>query len=303
MSPPLLITGTSGQLGHALARLAARQGTPHVAVSRPQFDFDRPETLEHCLAAVRPCAVVNAAAYTAVDAAETDQAAAERANAAGPARLAALCARHGIPLIHVSTDYVFDGRKRLPYIEEDPANPASVYGASKRAGEIAVLASGAAAVILRTSWLYGAYGRNFVRTMLNAALESRPLRVVDDQTGCPTAAEDLAKAILQITGQIQGGWREAYRGIFHAACAGETSWHGFARAIFAAAAPQGLAMPALTPIHTAEWPAPAPRPANSTLDCAKLAGTFGCFLPPWQQSLPEVVAELLHAEREVERLH
>ncbi len=193
--------------------------------------------------------MVNAAAYTAVDAAETDAAAAARANHEGPAALAALCAAAGVPLIHVSTDYVFDGRKAAPYTEADPTAPQGVYGATKLAGEQAVLAAGARAIVMRTSWVYSATGKNFVRTMLNAAQRMQAqgdgvarLRVVADQQGCPTSADDLAAAILNIAGAIlSDGWREAYGGVVHAAGSGATTWHGLAVATFEAAFRHGKA--------------------------------------------------------------
>ena len=293
----MLITGASGQLGDALAKLASRRGLDFVAVSRPDFDFDRPETIDACFAAAKPSLVINAAAYTAVDAAETNQAAADRGNHTGPARLAALCAGAGIPFIHISTDYVFDGGKGAPYVETDTPNPSGVYGASKRAGELAVLATGAPAIILRTAWVYAAHGKNFARTMLNAARKTSTLRVVQDQKGTPTAAIDLATAILDIAALLQSsGWKSEYGGIFHATGAGETNWHGFATAIFAAAADLGFPSPAITQIATADWPTPARRPADSRLNCTKLTETFGCELPPWQATLPSVVAALLRLD-------
>jgi dTDP-4-dehydrorhamnose reductase len=297
MNRPLLITGASGQLGDALARLAARRNIAYVAMRRPEFDFDRPETMDAALATVKPWAVLNAAAYTAVDAAERDADAARQANHIGPARLAALCAAADIPLLHVSTDYVFDGCKGSPYIEEDATNPAGVYGATKRDGELAVLTSGAKAIILRTAWIYSAHGKNFARTMLNAARNTGHLRVVADQKGTPTAAGDLAGAMLEITARLQGGWRAEYGGIFHATCAGETSWHGFACAIFAAAAAHGIAVREVDAITTTEWPTPAKRPADSRLDCTKLFHVFGCRLPPWEQALPGIVSNLLQVDR------
>ena len=293
MKGPILITGATGQLGHALADLARQRGLEHVAVSRPEFDFESGETIDVCLAISKPWLVVNAAAYTAVDAAETDAAAADRANHGGPARIAEYCAAAGIPLIHISTDYVFDGAKGSPYVETDPTHPAGIYGASKRAGELAVLGSGAQAIILRTAWIYSAHGKNFARTMLNAARKTNALRVVADQKGTPTAAPDLAAAILDIAALLALGWKPNYRGIFHATCAGETSWHGFAEAIFAAAARSGLQSPTLTAIRTEDWPTPAKRPADSRLDCSKLALTFGVRLPAWQASVPPIVRQLL----------
>ncbi|HTJ90937.1 MAG TPA: dTDP-4-dehydrorhamnose reductase, partial [Acidocella sp.] len=228
----LLITGGSGQLGHALGQLTAARGLNATMAARPECDFDRPETLDAAFHAARPRLVINAAAYTAVDRAETDEEAALRANRDGPARLASLCREAGIPLIHVSTDYVFDGTKGAPYIETDAPAPASAYGRSKLAGEMAVLESGADAIILRTAWVYAAHGKNFLRTMLGAAAAGRDLRVVADQKGTPTAAPDLAGAILDIACRIEkNGFDPAWRGIYHATGSGETTWFGFAEAI------------------------------------------------------------------------
>jgi dTDP-4-dehydrorhamnose reductase len=296
MSGGILITGGSGQLGAELARLAAARRLGATVVSRPDFDFDRPDTIAAALRAASPSLVINPAAYTAVDQAESDEAAALRANRDGPALLAALCRAAGIPLIHVSTDYVFDGSKGAPYLETDTPNPACAYGRTKLAGEQQILASGADAIILRTAWVYAASGKNFLRTMLGAARAGRALRVVADQKGTPTAAPDLARAILDIAGQIAaGGFAPHWRGVYHATNSGETTWFGFAQAIFAAAAPLGLKPPALTPIATADWPTPARRPADSRLDTAKLATTFGLRLPDWREALSPIVREALGA--------
>jgi dTDP-4-dehydrorhamnose reductase len=285
-----LITGGSGQLGDSLARLAASRGLEFVAVSRPDFDFMRPASIDECFMAAGPSVVINAAAYTAVDAAESHRAEAEAGNHTGPLRLAELCAAADVPFIHVSTDYVFDGAKGASYTEEDATNPTGVYGATKRDGEVAILNTGAKAIILRTAWVYAAHGKNFARTMLNAARKTNTLRVVADQRGTPTAAPDLAAAILDIAGIVQSsGWNDSYRGIFHATGAGETTWHGFATAIFEEA---GL-HPEVIPITTADWPTPAKRPADSRLDCGKLARVFGCRLPEWRASLPGIVDALV----------
>ncbi|HEY4040451.1 MAG TPA: dTDP-4-dehydrorhamnose reductase, partial [Rhodopila sp.] len=206
---PILVTGGAGQLASALA---AAPGV--LRVGRPAFDFDQPSTIEAVFRSTAPRLVVNAAAYTAVDAAETDAAAAYRANADGPAAVARLCAEADVPLIHISTDYVFDGGKATPYQEVDPVAPQCVYGASKLAGETAVRASGARAIILRTAWVYAAVGKNFVRTMLTVGKIRDRLTVVADQQGCPTAAADLAAAILAIIARIEHtGWDEAFGGI------------------------------------------------------------------------------------------
>ncbi|HET9018452.1 MAG TPA: dTDP-4-dehydrorhamnose reductase [Acetobacteraceae bacterium] len=279
----ILVTGGAGQVAQALADAAGRH-TLRV-VGRPDFDFDRPETLRAVLDEAAPSLVVNAAAYTAVDKAETDQDAAWRANRDGPAILAAWCAGRGARLIHISTDYVFDGLKGAPYTEDDETSPTGVYGASKRAGEEAVLASGAKALILRTSWVYAPRGKNFVLTMLNAARKTDRLRVVADQRGCPTAAADLADAILALADR----WDGSTGGIFHAAGNGETTWHGLAEAVFARAEPHGLRRPTLEAIATEDWPTPARRPPDSRLDCARLAQTFGVALPRWEDSVARTV--------------
>jgi dTDP-4-dehydrorhamnose reductase len=285
---PILVTGGTGQLARALARAAGERRL--AVVGRPEFDFDRPETLLGPLAAAAPVLVVNAAAYTAVDKAESDADAAYRANRDGPAVLARWCAEAAVPLIHVSTDYVFDGLKGAPYVEDDPTNPTGVYGASKLAGEQAVLAAGGRALVLRTSWVYAARGKNFVLTMLNAARKTDHLRVVADQVGCPTAAPDLAAAILAIADRVlAGGWDDAWNGIYHACGSGATSWYGLASAAFEAAAERGPRPPTLTPIATADWPTPARRPPDSRLDCGKLDRVFGVRLPEWRVGLSRVV--------------
>ncbi len=279
----ILVTGGNGQVARALAKAAGAR-TLRV-VGRPEFDFDRPETLRAVLDAAAPSLVVNAAAYTAVDKAESEPDAAFRANRDGPALLAAWCAAHGARLIHISTDYVFDGLKGAPYVEDDETSPTGIYGASKLAGEAAVLASGAPALVLRTSWVYAATGKNFVLTMLNAARRTDRLRVVADQRGCPTSAADLAAAILALA----DAWDGREGGLFHAAGSGAATWHGLAEAVFARAARHGLRRPTVEAIATADWPTPARRPPDSRLDCARLARRFGVALPPWEASVARVV--------------
>lgn len=292
MSPsaPILVTGGAGQLASALAELG---GARVVRLGRPALDFDRPESLDEALQAHAPALVVNAAAWTAVDAAEQEPEAAWRANADGPARLARLCAGRGIPLVHVSTDYVFDGLKHAPYTEEDAPNPTGVYGRSKLAGEQAALAAWDRVAVLRTSWVYSPVGKNFVRTMLAAAGRGIPLRVVADQRGCPTSAPDLAEAILSVADRALAGWRPDYGGVFHAAGTGDTTWHGLAVAAFEAAARHGRPVPDVVPITTAEWPTPARRPPDSRLDCARLAQVFGVRLPPWRDGVARTVEAAL----------
>lgn len=287
---PILVTGGAGQLATALER---EGGAAIHRVGRPAFDFDRPDSLAETFRAVRPAMVVNAAAWTAVDAAEADPDAAGRANRDGPAILAALCADAGVPLIHVSTDYVFDGNKGAPYVEADPTSPTGVYGTTKLEGEQAVLAACPRAVVLRTSWVYSATGKNFVRTMLGAAQKTKRLRVVADQRGCPTAAHDLAVGILAIVRVLQAGWQPGHAGVFHMAGQGDTTWHGLAAAVFEDAARHGHPVPAVDAIATADWPTPARRPPDSRLDCSKLHEVFGVLLPDWRASVSRTVDELL----------
>ncbi len=292
----ILATGGAGQLATALAR---QGGDAVLRVGRPAFDFDRPETVARTMAWARPALVVNAAAWTAVDAAEAAPDDARRANRDGPELLARLCAKFGIPLIHVSTDYVFDGDKGEPYVETDRTRPTGVYGETKLAGEQAVLAACPRAIVLRTSWVYSDTGRNFVRTMLAAAQKTDRLRVVADQKGCPTAARDLADAILAIAAQATQAWRDDFAGVFHTAGDGWTTWHGLAEAVFRHAEAHGRRAPIVEAIRTEDWPTPARRPLDSRLDCGKLARVFGLRQPAWPGSVARTVDDLLatHAER------
>jgi dTDP-4-dehydrorhamnose reductase len=297
---PVLVTGGTGQLASALA---AAGKTDVRRVGRPVFDFDHPDNVETTLRSVAPRLVINAAAYTAVDAAETDAEAAYRANRDGPAILARLCAAADIPLIHVSTDYVFDGAKSEPYVESDPVSPQGVYGASKLAGEQAVLATGAKIIVVRTAWVYAATGKNFVRTMLALGKTRDCLTIVADQYGCPTAAADLATAILALVDRFdRTGWLPEYQGIVHAAGSGHTSWYGLAVATFAEAARHGTRAPELVPIAAADWPTPAKRPANSRLDCSRLHKVFEVALPAWRPSLAGTIDAIFAAQPESKRL-
>lgn len=294
----ILVTGASGQLGDALSQRLELRGTPFLAVQRPGFDFEKPETVKNCFDTAKPSLVINAAAYTAVDKAESEQDAARAGNHTGPLALAKLCAAADIPFIHVSTDYVFDGNKGAPYLEIDPTSPTGVYGATKRDGEEAILAAGAKAIILRTAWVYSAHGKNFARTMLNAGRKMPELRVVADQRGTPTAAGDLANAILAIADRLKStGWQPGYQGVFHATNTGETSWHGFAAAIFETAGKLGYQTPVVKPITTADWPTPTRRPPDSRLDCGLLLQTFGIALPEWHESLPSVVEAIVQRDK------
>jgi dTDP-4-dehydrorhamnose reductase len=285
---PILITGGSGQLATYLERAAG--DLPVRRIGRPELDFDAPDTITAILADITPRMIINAAAYTAVDKAESEPAAADRANHIGPKLLAEYAARAGIPLIHVSTDYVFDGAKGAAYVETDAPSPTGVYGATKLAGEQAVLAAHPRSIVLRTSWVYSAIGRNFMLTMLNAAQRMPKLRVVEDQIGNPTNAGDLAEAIITIAAMIERhGWRDSYHGVFHASGSGFTSWYGFAEAIFRHSAPHGAPVSEIEAIGTADWPTPARRPADSRLDSSRLGDVFGVQLPPWEASLIKTI--------------
>jgi dTDP-4-dehydrorhamnose reductase len=292
---PILIVGGSGQLARSLELLA--DDRPVLRIGRPALDFDALDAIPGVLAGIAPRLIINAAAYTAVDQAETEPDAADRANHLGPALLARHCEAAGIALVHVSTDYVFDGAKGAPYVETDGPNPTGVYGATKLAGEQAVLAACSRAVVLRTSWVYAATGKNFVLTMLGAAKRFPQLRVVGDQIGCPTNADDLAAAIWAIADRVLAqGFHPNGHGVFHAAGTGATSWHGLATAIFEEAARFGLTPPEVEAITTADWPTPARRPADSRLNCDRLAAVFGVRLPDWRPSLAATIQLIYEAE-------
>ncbi len=297
---PILVAGRSGQLARCLVESAARRGTNLVAIGRPQLDLEHAGSVEQLARAIEPSAMVNAAAYTAVDRAESQPERAFAVNRDGAGQLAAQAQKMGVPLIHISTDYVFDGRKSSSYDETDAAAPLGVYGRSKLEGEGAVRTACPAAVVLRTSWVYSPYGRNFVTTMLRLAETQDQVRVVDDQWGAPTAASDLADAILDILGQVDGDGFGSRAGLYHLAGQGEATWHVLASAIFAGWARRGRRVPKLVAIKSAEYSAPAPRPANSRLDCAKIEGEFGIRLPPWRRSL-DACLDRLSVEAELQR--
>lgn len=289
----ILVTGQGGQLATGLAESLPAQGFEAIPVGQPDFEFDQPRTVERGFADAAPDAVINCAAWTAVDAAEDDEAGAFRANALGPLMLARLCARRGIPLLQLSTDYVYDGRKGAPYVETDAPNPLGAYGRTKLAGEWAALAHNPMTAVFRTAWVFSPVGKNFVRTMLAVGAQRPELRVVADQHGNPTAAPDLADALARVLARIrETGWRDAYRGAFHMAGGGHANWHEFAEAIFRAAAPHGGPRPAVHPIATHEYPTKATRPADGRMDQAKLHDTFGVSLPSWQEGLARVIGAL-----------
>jgi len=285
---PILVTGGSGQVGGALTRLAGTD-VEIVAPTRDTLDL-MDSTALTTLAGSRPwAAIVNCAAYTAVDKAESDVVAAWRVNALAPAALAAASNAAGVPILHVSTDYVFSGAKADFYVEDDSVAPLGVYGASKLGGELAVRSANPRHVILRTAWVVSATGSNFVKTMLRLGAERPHLRVVADQKGCPTSADDIARAILTILGRIGDG---PY-GTYHFVNAGQASWHDLAERVFARAAAHGRAIPSVEPITTSDYPTPAARPANSRLATAKIMRDFGISPRDWHEAIDEIVDTLL----------
>ena len=287
----ILVFGASGQIGREVCRAAWPPRYAILPLDRKAVDITKSAAVSAMLARETPDLVINLAAYTAVDRAESEPEVAWAANCAGAAHIAGACDESATPLVHLSTDYVFDGRKTGPYREEDAVGPLGVYGRSKEAGERAVRAAVARHMILRTAWVFGAYGANFVKTMLRLAAERPVLRVVADQRGCPTAAADIAAALMVIAAHIERG--EAKWGTYHFVGAGAASWHSFAQAIFDRAAPQLAACPQVEPITTEQYPTPARRPMNSVLDCRKIEEVFGISSPPWRTALATVIRELL----------
>lgn len=286
VQPTILVTGVDGQVGYELLRSLQGLGRV-VACNRAVLDLSDPSAIRSFVRETKPSIIVNPAAYTAVDKAETDIEAATRLNADAPRVFAEEAARSGAVLIHYSTDYVFDGTKEGPYGEDDATSPQNVYGSSKLAGERAIAETDCAHLILRTSWVYGRRGKNFLLTMLALGAQRPELRVVADQFGAPTWANTIAAATAHIVAQgVAAGtpdwWRER-SGLYHLTSAGKTSWHGFAQAIFDMAMPG--AGPQVHPIPASEYPVPAKRPANSCLSSAKLAETFGLVLPLWRDAL------------------
>jgi dTDP-4-dehydrorhamnose reductase len=280
-----LITGKNGQVGMELSRLYHPLGDV-VVTGREECDLSSEQSIRDTVRQVKPAVIINAGAYTAVDLAEKERDLCFAINAAAPRVLAEEAARLDALLIHYSTDYVFDGEKSEPYLESDPINPVSVYGASKAAGEAAIAEVAGQYLVLRTSWVYASQGKNFLRTMLRLGAERSELRVVDDQFGAPTSAAAIATATARLAEQYVEIPEAA--GVYHMTAAGSTSWCGFARAIFAAGVLP--TQPRVQPIPSSDYPTPARRPANSVLANDKFAHTFGFRLPSWQQQLDQVLA-------------
>ncbi|MGN6848884.1 MAG: dTDP-4-dehydrorhamnose reductase [Sphingomicrobium sp.] len=294
MAARLLVTGREGQVARSLVERARGSDVEIVPLGRSKLDLTAPEeTIISAIAAARPDGVVSAAAYTQVDKAESEPEFAFAVNEAGARAVARAAHKLRVPLIHLSTDYVFNGTKEGAYVEGDPPEPTGVYGASKLAGEQAVLAEHENSVILRTAWVYSPFGSNFVKTMLRLAGDRKEITVVSDQRGNPTSALDIADGVLTIAANLLAGSDPAQRGIFHMTATGDASWAEFAEAIFAASADAGGPTAFVRPITTADYPTPAKRPANSRLDCAKLERVHCVRLPSWRSSLPQLVNRLV----------
>ncbi|TIV59858.1 dTDP-4-dehydrorhamnose reductase [Mesorhizobium sp.] len=293
----LAVTGREGQVAASLVEAArGRDGVEVVAVGRPALDLARPDTVLAALEATRPEIVVSAAAYTAVDQAEDEKDLAFAVNAIGAGKVAEAAARLGVPVIHLSTDYVFDGTKDGAYVETDPTAPLGVYGASKLAGEEAVAAANPRHLILRTAWVYSPFGKNFVKTMLRLSTDRDEISVVADQWGNPTSALDIADAILHAAARLQDDKNFAAFGVYHLAGEGETNWSGCARHVMGASRALGGPHARVRDIATVDYPTKALRPANSRLSSVKFEDVFQWRAPPWRASVEAVASRLVGGE-------
>lgn len=299
----IAVTGRDGQVARALAERGPGEGVTILRLGRPDLDLTRTDTILPVLRAARPDAVVNAAAYTAVDAAEREPDLADAVNHRGAGAVARAAAILDVPVIQLSTDYVFDGASPRPYRPDDPAGPLGVYGRTKFLGERAVAAAHPRAVILRTSWIYGPFGRNFVTAMLALAAARDEVAVVDDQHGCPTAALDLAGGLIAVARQLRDGTPARpdaeLGGTFHMAGQGEASWADLAEAVMARSALRGGPRARVRRIGTADYPTATTRPVNSRLDCTTLADAYGIRLPPWRDSLDACVDRVAAESRRI----
>lgn len=294
MQSHILVIGKTGQLACCLSERSSAISTMRFTfLGRDDLNLEDTNRLADVVAAYAPDLVIIAAAYTAVDKAETDEATAHRINALAPGEIAKGAARVGAPIIHVSTDYVFDGAGRRSYREDDPVSPLGVYGATKLAGERAVEAANPKHVIARTAWVYSAFGGNFIKTMLRVGAGRDAITVVDDQLGNPTSAHDLARILLSIAGDLLAGPKQEYFGVFHVAGIGSASWCDFARFVFMRAASVWKRKPVVTAILTEQYPTPARRPANSRLDTSKLQAVYGIVPALWTDEAAAVIDSLL----------
>jgi dTDP-4-dehydrorhamnose reductase len=288
-----LLLGGTGQVGEELRALGLPNDIQLVSPSRSELDLGDAQSIAKAIAMEQWSAVINAAGYTDVDRAESEEAAAFAINAEAPSRLAAETGLRGIPLLHISTDYVFDGRKGFPYVEGDDVAPLNVYGRSKLVGERAVCAGNPRHIVLRTSWLFSPYRKNFVKTILRLAAERERLTVVDDQRGCPTAARDIAKACRDIAVRCASDPGRPRYGVYHFVGQGEATWFEFAKAIVELASCRLRRVPQVVPIRTVEYPTPAVRPADTRLDCAAIIREFGIKGQPWREALEDTINQLL----------
>ena len=296
---PILVAGKTGQLAQCLVDVAEQRALPIIAVGRPEFDLEDSGSINRAVDAALPRAIVNAAGYTAVDRAESEPERAFAINRDGAERLAATARRLQIAFVHVSTDYVFDGRKSSAYFEDDVPCPLGVYGRSKLEGELAVMDTNPDALVFRTSWVYSPYGTNFLKTVLRLADTRDVVRVVDDQRGAPTAAIDVASAIVDALGQVNEKTAQTRAGIYHVTAAGETTWYGFAKVIFSGWHDRGHRVPVLEAIASADYPSPVERPANSRLDCGKIDRVFGIRMPLWSMSVGACLDVLAASRQDV----
>lgn len=291
----LLVIGRNGQVATTLSKAASADPSIQLThVGRPDLDLGDTAGLADQIAQEQPDIVINPAAYTAVDRAESEPQIAHAINAIAAGEIARGAAFVNAPIIHLSTDYVFDGYLDRPYREEDAPAPLSVYGQTKLEGEQRVCAANSDHLIVRTSWIYSPHGSNFLTTMLRLGAERGALSIVDDQIGCPTSADDLAQALLQIAKRKLDRTAEQHRGIMHLAGSGHTSWFGFAQQMFKAASGAGHATPTLSPVSSSQFPTKALRPANSRLDCKRAQDVLGIRLADWQSSVERVTLELVH---------
>lgn len=290
----IAVTGREGQVVQSLLEKASQRADLEVvALGRPELDLPKPDTVRSAIEGVRPDLVVSAAAYTAVDLAEDEQELAFAVNAAGAGAVAQAAQNCGVPVIHLSTDYVFAGDADRPYVETDATGPRSVYGSSKLEGERLVAQANPQHIILRTAWVYSPFGKNFVKTMLKLAETRDVLSVVADQQGNPTSALDIADAIIRVADHLAAAPEFSAYGVYHLAGTGDTNWSGFARAIFGESARLGGPTATVTDIATAAYPTKAVRPANSRLSTAKFQQAFNWSAPHWQSSLRDVVSRLV----------
>ncbi|KAB2672366.1 dTDP-4-dehydrorhamnose reductase [Ochrobactrum sp. LMG 5442] len=290
----IAVTGREGQVVQSLLEKASQRADLEViALGRPELDLAEPETVRSAIEAIKPDVVVSAAAYTAVDLAEDEQELAFAVNAAGAGAVAQAAKNCGVPVIHLSTDYVFAGDADKPYVETDATGPRSVYGSSKLEGERLVAQTNPQHIILRTAWVYSPFGKNFVKTMLKLAETRDALSVVADQWGNPTSALDIADAIIRVADHLAAAPEFSAYGVYHLAGTGDTNWSGFARAIFGESARLGGPAATVTDIATADYPTKAVRPANSRLSTAKFQQAFNWLAPHWQSSLRDVASRLV----------